>query len=95
SYYKNLKELDKAEVEKIQRFFSYWNQFQVDKNEVKFTYLYKLIEKPRNLTWKAETVGGKIVIVKFTKNYNLDKNILYADDESFKGLCMVITEFKE
>ncbi|RIB21740.1 hypothetical protein C2G38_2243746 [Gigaspora rosea] len=76
-----------AKVEKIQRFFPYRNQYQVDKNEIKFTYIHKLIEEPRDLTWKAETDRGKIVIAKFTKSYNhlQDKNIFYADDESFKG----------
>lgn len=97
SYYKNLSELDEAEAEKVQRFFPYRNQYQVDGNEIKFTYLYKLDEEPTNLTWKAETVKGKIFIVKFTKksNHGLDENtILYADDESFKGWRMVISEFK-
>ncbi|CAG8711003.1 431_t:CDS:10, partial [Gigaspora margarita] len=52
NYYKNLKELNKAEIEKIQKFFPYRNQYQIDENEIKFTYLYKLTEKLRDLTWK-------------------------------------------
>lgn len=97
NYYKNLRELDETDAEKIQRFFPYRNQYQVDGDEIKFTYLYKLAEEPTNLTWKAETVNRKIVIVKFTKksNHGLDENtLLYADDESFKGWRMVISEFK-
>ncbi|CAG8849478.1 24243_t:CDS:2, partial [Gigaspora margarita] len=97
NYYKNLKELDEAENEKIQRFFSYHNQYQIDENEIKFTYLYKLTEEPRDLTWKVETDRGKIVIAKFTKSNDhllRGKNILYADDESFKGWRMVISEFE-
>ncbi|CAB4395380.1 unnamed protein product [Rhizophagus irregularis] len=97
NYYKNLRELDENDSEKIQRFFPYRNQYQVDGDEIKFTYLYKLAEEPTNLTWKAETVNRKIVIVKFTKksNHGLDENtLLYADDESFKGWRMVISEFK-
>ncbi|CAG8696441.1 9038_t:CDS:2, partial [Funneliformis caledonium] len=86
-----------AEAEKIQRFFPYRNHYQVDENEVKFTYLYKFTEESTNLTWKAENDKGKIVIVKFTKNDNHhlpDENILYADDESYKGWRIVISEFK-
>ncbi|CAB4495396.1 unnamed protein product [Rhizophagus irregularis] len=97
NYYKNLRELDETDAEKIQRFFPYRNQYQVDGDEIEFTYLYKLAEEPTNLTWKAETVNRKIVIVKFTKksNHGLDENtLLYADDESFKGWRMVISEFK-
>ncbi|CAG8851538.1 7555_t:CDS:2, partial [Gigaspora margarita] len=88
NYYKNLRELDEAEIEKIQRFFPYRNQYQINENENKFTYLYKLTEEPRDLTWKAETNRGKIGIAKFTKSNDhllRGKNILYADDESFKA----------
>jgi len=47
------------------------------------------------LTWNKETDRGKIVIAKFTKSNNhplQGKNILYVDDESFKGWRMVISE---
>ncbi|RGB41703.1 hypothetical protein C1646_662811 [Rhizophagus diaphanus] len=95
NYYKGLKELDEAEAEKIQRFFPYRNQYQVDENEVKFTYLYKLTEEPTNLAWKAETDEGKFFIVKFTKknnHYLLDEKVLFVNGESFKGWRMVISE---
>jgi hypothetical protein len=95
NYYKNLSELDKSEIVKIQRFFPHRNKYQVNGNEVRFEYLYKLTEKSTDLTWKAETDKGNIVFVKFTKNNNhpLDENILFADDKTFKGWRMIISEF--
>ncbi|CAB4376715.1 unnamed protein product [Rhizophagus irregularis] len=98
NYYKGLKELDEAEAEKIQRFFPYRNQYQVDENEVKFTYLYKLTEEPTNLAWKAETDEGKFVIVKFTKKNNhhlLDEKVLFVDGESSKVGGWLFRRFKD
>ncbi|CAB4422607.1 unnamed protein product [Rhizophagus irregularis] len=49
NYYKGLKELDEAEAEKIQRFFPYRNQYQVDENEVKFHIFINLLKNQQ--TW--------------------------------------------
>ncbi|CAJ0911929.1 9041_t:CDS:2 [Entrophospora sp. SA101] len=93
-FYKNL---SKFKVKKIQKFFPYCDHYQIHGNEIKFIYLYKLTEDPKDFVWKAKTEGDEIIFVKFTKKTNnlLDEKRfaqrwLYADDESSKDWRMII-----
>jgi tRNA A-37 threonylcarbamoyl transferase component Bud32 len=90
---------------KDKRFFPYPHQYtDGDNNLVNFTYLYHGVTEDRSkLIWKAKTEDDRLIVAKFTTEYNADAHRLLAnhglaprllsDEDLTGGWRMIIMEF--
>ncbi|CAG8684473.1 24319_t:CDS:2, partial [Racocetra persica] len=86
-----------------QKYFPYFNHYITEgKKMISFTYHYQFESV---LAWKAETVDGRIVVVKYFREYNIEahefcakksfapKILHVANPEELRKFSVVITDF--
>ena len=68
NFYRNLDLNQKTD----HRYFPYLRSFKLNENTINFTYIEKLADDHTRTIWKACTDEKKIIVVKFTTEYNVE-----------------------